>query len=215
MKLVQHDWEQTNIARMRRLLVDTRESDRGFEWTYWFRQMHRQIRTFPAHLGPVRHVAFSPDGQLATAGDDSTARIWDLDTGEVLHELKHAGFDAIVRTADFSPSGDRILTSSGDGTARIWDAETGKEILVIQGHEAQLDEVPVVVVSPLAEAVALEVLVARLPDQDVARSGEGGGRGGGGCSSIHVPNGRLLLRVDSESFLETRMTCCHVWTSPR
>jgi WD40 repeat protein len=41
-----------------------------------------------------------------------------------------------VRTAVFSPDGQRIVTASRDGTARIWDARSGQLLAVLQGHTA-------------------------------------------------------------------------------
>ena len=45
------------------------------------------IRKFEGHTGPVKSVAFSPDGRLAASGSgwpsgDQTVRIWDVKTGE-------------------------------------------------------------------------------------------------------------------------------------
>ena len=41
----------------------------------------------------------------------------------------------MLRTAEFSPDGDHIITASDDGTARIWDADTGAALAVLEGHE--------------------------------------------------------------------------------
>lgn len=41
-----------------------------------------------------------------------------------------------VRSAAFSPDGQRIITASVDRTARIWDAMTGRQTLVLTGHTA-------------------------------------------------------------------------------
>jgi WD40 repeat protein len=40
-----------------------------------------------------------------------------------------------VRSASFSPDGERIVTASDDHTARLWDATSGQEIITLRGHE--------------------------------------------------------------------------------
>ena len=41
-----------------------------------------------------------------------------------------------MRSAAFSPDGQRIVTASADKTARVWDAATGKPIgEPLKGHE--------------------------------------------------------------------------------
>jgi len=63
-------------------------------------------------------VAFSPDGgKLATASDDSSARLWDVRTGKQLQRLEH---DNWVRAVAFSPDGQKLATASDDKTAYIW-----------------------------------------------------------------------------------------------
>ncbi|MEH1873215.1 WD40 repeat domain-containing protein, partial [Nostoc sp.] len=62
--------------------------------------------------------------------DDKTARLWDLQGKEI---AKFQGHD-YIRSASFSPDGQRILTASDDKTARLWDLQ-GKEIAKFQGHD--------------------------------------------------------------------------------
>jgi WD40 repeat protein/serine/threonine protein kinase len=69
-------------------------------------------------------VTFRPDGKtILSAGLDTTALLWDADTGGLLGPLlRHpTGF----RSAAFSRDGRTILTACRDRTARLWDAATG------------------------------------------------------------------------------------------
>ena len=55
------------------------------------------------HSAPVNAVAFSPDGTLVLTGsEDSTARLWRVDSDQLLSSLRH---DSRVSAVAFSPDG--------------------------------------------------------------------------------------------------------------
>jgi hypothetical protein len=87
LNLIQQAWEHDNVKRVRELLEETDDyPERGFEWYYWQRQTHLELKTlraltgslnavavspqeapalfFPRRSGSINAVAVSPDGQL-------------------------------------------------------------------------------------------------------------------------------------------------------
>jgi len=89
-------------------------------------------RVFSAHTSHVWAVSFSPDGTLLAGGSvDSTIKVWNKESGELVHNLKQPG--GITYLA-FSPDGHLLATSSYDATVRLWQLPEGTLRAEHKGH---------------------------------------------------------------------------------
>jgi WD40 repeat protein len=99
----------------------------------WGRKLH-PLKSILPHARRVLCVAYSPDGKLiATGSADSSARLWDAETGAPVGKpLQSAGW--IIAVA-FSPDGQTLAAATNNGTGanalgllNLWDVSTGKAI---------------------------------------------------------------------------------------
>ncbi|KAJ3414141.1 hypothetical protein HDV05_007003 [Chytridiales sp. JEL 0842] len=96
-----------------------------------------QIRCFRGHTSEVNTIKWDPTGTiLASCSDDTTAKIWSLDSDGPLFDL--IGHSKEVYGLSWAPeTSQRILaTVAFDATVRLWDATSGACIFAMQEHSA-------------------------------------------------------------------------------
>jgi WD40 repeat protein len=82
------------------------------------------------HTGMIRAIAVY-ERVFATAGHDGTARVWDLQSGQLLRVL--IGHGSQINSVAFSSDGEKLATCSGisgrkDKSVRIWSLASGTEL---------------------------------------------------------------------------------------
>lgn len=92
------------------------------------------------HTSTINRIAWSPDGKyVASPSDDSTIRIWDMNTGECVRILE--GHDGNVYCVAWSPNGQQLASGSSDKTVQLWNSTIGERLYTLTGHAETVDSV--------------------------------------------------------------------------
>jgi WD40 repeat protein len=87
-----------------------------------------RIRSYAAMPGRIFSLRFNKDGSRfvvgASTATSGTARIYDTETGALLHELP--GIAGPIYAVDFRPDGQQVAVAGFEGKVRLYDASTGK-----------------------------------------------------------------------------------------
>jgi WD40 repeat protein len=99
------------------------------ELRLWDVAAGKEVATLTGHQGPLRSLAFSPDGQsIASASSDGEVRLWDVAKRETRAALPGLarGFDCVA----FSPDLKRLGVANERG-AKVYELPGGKEVASI------------------------------------------------------------------------------------
>jgi WD40 repeat protein len=69
---------------------------------------------------------------VVSALADGTVKLWDVDSGELLHSLQ-ADSD-LVFNAEFNGDGTQVVSASDNGTVKLWDVMTGQLLHSFEAH---------------------------------------------------------------------------------
>jgi F-box/WD-40 domain protein MET30 len=97
----------------------------GTAWKYG----RCSTKVFKGHTNGVMCLQFD-ENVLITGSYDTTAKVWDTETGQEIRTLK--GHSSGIRCLQFDDQ--KLMTGSLDGTVRLWDWKTGECKRVFNAH---------------------------------------------------------------------------------
>jgi WD40 repeat protein len=99
------------------------------------------FRKLPNGVGPVRSLAFNPDGgRLLVAGTSGkveqggVAVLWDTTSGKQVATFEILEYGGSVLSVAISPDGSKVLTGSSNSSAALWNVATAERLQIVTGH---------------------------------------------------------------------------------
>ena len=113
----------------------------------WDLEMGRAVRSFEGSADSFYDAQISLASQCgATITIDSAMKLWNLQTGQILHTISGPFYRAA-----FSPDGKQIVTGNVNGDVELWDVASGTKVRDFYGH---LEQVRSVAFSPDGKQIA-------------------------------------------------------------
>lgn len=103
----------------------------------WDVQRRAEIKTLTGDPDFFTAAAFSPNGkQIVTGGWDKTVRVWEVESGKILHSFQE---ESPINSVSFSPDGRYVVSAANQAkVAKVWDVITGKAVRKLGAHPDRL-----------------------------------------------------------------------------
>jgi len=88
-------------------------------------------------LHPLCDINANTNTFAISGGGDDQAYIWNIGTGEQLHQL--TGHKDSVCAVGYNFNGKLVATGSLDGFVKIWNADDGKLLFTLEGPQAEIE----------------------------------------------------------------------------
>ena len=99
-------------------------------------QHHRPVLIGGTSILPGQRSACSSDRSLRlTVEEDTVAKLWNTESGELIADLKGDPEFSTFFAAAFSPDGRVLVTGNFLATAYLWDAKTGKRLREVKHND--------------------------------------------------------------------------------
>ncbi len=144
LKSAQREWRLRDYDAAFNLLDACQRDLRGWEHDFLYTRFTDQLGTIMGHNGPVKAVAYSPDGRRVVVGGGagpafryrSELKIWNVETLELEHQLE--GHKRPITCVAFSPDGELVLSGSEDKALRLWRVAGGATVHLLAGHAREV-----------------------------------------------------------------------------
>jgi WD40 repeat protein len=135
-----HDSYVTGVARTDCCIV-TGGFDRRLVW--WPVDASEPLRCVEdAHQRFIRGVEATPDGKcIVSVGDDMVARVWESESGKLLHELQGHDpvtphhYPSMLYACACSPDSQNVATVDRVGRIIVWRLEDGQQLAQLEAPE--------------------------------------------------------------------------------
>ncbi|MDX2203614.1 MAG: hypothetical protein NW223_12755 [Hyphomicrobiaceae bacterium] len=100
------------------------------------------LRAFTGHSNVVSGVGFAQGGtRVVTGSHDTTAKVFDVSSGRLIHTLAHDKPYGLVTAIAVSKDGRRLATGTLDGKLRVWELGSGTLLRTVLAHQRPISAV--------------------------------------------------------------------------
>lgn len=106
---------------------------------WWDLETRKEARSVAAHSKWIRGVTATRDGKMvASVADDMVCRLWDVETGTLVHELRgHEAmtphhYPSMLFACAFTPDGRHLATADKVGHIAVWERDGGTRVATLE-----------------------------------------------------------------------------------